>query len=148
AFPAGSAMSTARPDEPGGPVTVRLTPPSEGVNTLEVQAVDGAGNVSEPTRYFIRVGSPAGDVARWKLDDPVGSMTAEAAAGGVPAWVKPGATFGAEGPSGTTAAGAAAFDGSSGAGLVAETTAVDSTKTFTVSAWVRPEDTDRGMTAV
>ena len=145
---AGAAVSTARPDERGGPVTVRLTPPSPGVTTLEVQSVDGAGNVSEPTRYFIRVGSPAGDVARWKLDDPAGSVTAEAAAGGVPARATAGVTFGAEGPSGTTAVGAAAFDGSYGAGLVAETTAADSTKTFAVSAWVRPEDTDRGMTAV
>ncbi|WP_406290496.1 LamG domain-containing protein [Streptomyces sp. NBC_00209] len=148
AFGVGAALATARPDEPGGPVTVRLTPPSPGVTTLEVQSVDGAGNVSEPTRYFIRVGSPAGDVARWKLDDPVGSVSAEAAVGGIPAWVKAGVTFGAEGPSGTTAVGAAAFDGSYSAGLVAETTAADATKTFAVSAWVRPEDTDRGMTAV
>lgn len=148
AFGVGAAPATARPDEPGGPATVRLTPPSPGVTTLEVQSVDGEGNVSEPTRYTIRVGSPAGDVARWKLDDPVGSMSAEAAAGGTPAWVKPGVTFGAEGPSGTTAIGAAGFDGSYGAGLVAEATAADSTKTFAVSAWVRPEDIGRGMTAV
>ncbi|WP_327713286.1 LamG domain-containing protein (plasmid) [Streptomyces sp. NBC_00464] len=148
AFGVGAVAATARPDERGGPVTVRLTPPSPGVTTLEVQSVDGAGNVSEPTRYTILVGSPAGDVARWKLDDPVGSMSAEAAAGGTPAWLKAGVTFGAEGPSGTTAVGAAAFDGSYGAGLVAETGAADSTKTFTVSAWVRPEETDLGMTAV
>lgn len=146
-FGAG-APATVRPGEPGAPVTVRLTPPSPGVTTLEVQAVDEAGNVSEPTRYTIRVASPAGDVARWRLDDAVGSVRAEAAVGGPPAWVGPGVTFGAEGPSGTTATAAAAFDGSYGAYLVAEATAADSTKTFAVSAWVRPEDVDRGMTAI
>ncbi|MFD9751734.1 LamG domain-containing protein [[Kitasatospora] papulosa] len=148
AFGVGAVLATARPDQRGGPVTVRLTPPSPGVTTLQVQSVDWAGNVSEPTRHTIRVGSPAGDVARWKLDDPVGAVSAEAAAGGTPARVKAGVTFGAEGPSGTTAVGAAAFDGSYGTGLVAETTAADSTRTFAVSAWVRPEDIDRDMTAV
>ncbi|MFF1464743.1 LamG-like jellyroll fold domain-containing protein [Streptomyces sp. NPDC058330] len=144
----GGATTTVRPDEPGAPVTVRLTPPSSGAVLLEVQALDAAGNVSAPTRHTIRVASPADSVARWKLADPAGSLFAEEAAGGQSAWAWPGVTFGADGPSGTSATAAAAFDGSYANGLRAEVTAADPTSTYTVSAWVRPEDTDRGMTAV
>ncbi|WP_406411974.1 LamG domain-containing protein [Streptomyces halstedii] len=144
----GGATETVRPEKPGASVTVRLTPPSPGLLQLEVQALDEAGNISAPTRYTIRVASPADSVARWKLDDPAGSLFAGEASGGQSAWAWHGVTFGADGPSGTSATGAVTLDGTYATGLRAETTAADPTGTYSVSAWVRPEDVDRGMTAV
>ncbi|GAA4801920.1 hypothetical protein GCM10023220_33560 [Streptomyces ziwulingensis] len=142
------AARTARPEEPGGPVTVRLSPSSPGVKILEVQARDGAGNLSAPTRYTLRIASPADSVARWKLDDAAGSQAAAEASGGQSAWAGQGVTFGAEGPTGTSVTGAATLGGEYDGWLRAEVEAADPAKTFAVSAWVRPEDVDRGMTAV
>ncbi|MEQ4193220.1 MULTISPECIES: LamG domain-containing protein [Streptomyces] len=139
---------TLRPEEPGQPVTVRLTPPEPGTVALEVQAFDAAGNSSVPTHHTIRVASAAGPVARWKLDEPAGSPRAEEAAGGPYAWAERGVTFGADAPTGTSLTSAATVDGSYGAGLRAETTPAQPSGTFAVSAWVRPDDLGRAMTAV
>jgi hypothetical protein len=146
----GGAQAVARADGPGAPVTVRLTPPGTGVTVLEVQSADAAGNLSAPTRYTLRIASAADSVARWRLDDAAGSLSAAETSGGPSAWAGPGESvaFGAEAPTGTQLTGAVSLDGSYGVGLRAETTAADPAATFSVSAWVRPEDIDRTMTAV
>lgn len=144
----GGKQQTARPKEPGGPVELRWMPESSGVHGLSVQAVDRAGNASEPATYQFRVASGRTPVARWKLADPVGSARADAEAGGRPAEAGGAVVFGADGPARTDVRSAVRLDGSDGAYLTSDASAVDTGKAFAVSAWVRSEQVGRDMTAV
>lgn len=58
----GGPLMSAEPDEPGGPVSIRLLPTVSGTSWLAVQAYDRAGNASPPTNYYFRVKS-AGEVS-------------------------------------------------------------------------------------
>jgi RHS repeat-associated protein len=51
--------TSAGPPSPGGPVTVRLRPATNGPHTLYVRTQDRAGNVSSVTAYAFFVGSVA-----------------------------------------------------------------------------------------
>ncbi|MGW6062366.1 LamG-like jellyroll fold domain-containing protein [Streptomyces sp. NPDC055189] len=144
----GGKQQTARPKEPGGPVELRWMPESSGVYGLQVQAIDRAGNASEPANHQFRVASGRTAVARWKLADPAGSGRAEAAAGGRPAEAGGSVVFGADGPSRTDVKSAVELDGSDGAYLASGAPAVDTGGAFAVSAWVRPGPVGRDMAAV
>ncbi|MGW6024337.1 LamG-like jellyroll fold domain-containing protein [Streptomyces sp. NPDC055099] len=144
----GEKRRTAEPKEPGGPVELRWMPKSSGVHQLSVQAIDRAGNASGPVNYVFRVASGRTPVAGWKLADPSGSDRADATAGGGPAEAVGSVTFGAEGPSRTDVKSAVELDGSDGGHLTSGAPAVDAKKAFAVSAWVRPGEAGRDMTAV
>ncbi|MEV8318111.1 LamG domain-containing protein [Streptomyces sp. NPDC059900] len=144
----GDKQQTARPKEPGGPVELRWMPESSGVHGLSVQAIDRAGNASEPTTYQFRVASGRTPVARWKLADPAGSVQADATVGGRPAEAGGAVVFGADGPSRTDVKSAVELDGSDDAYLASGAPAVDTGGAFAVSAWVRPGPSGRDMAAV
>ncbi|MFJ5262317.1 LamG-like jellyroll fold domain-containing protein [Streptomyces sp. NPDC088387] len=142
----GGPQRTARPDQPGGPVTISHLPDRSGVAGLSVNALDRAGNTSARTDYTFRVQSGRAPVAHWPLADPAGSTTA-APENGPASRAGTGVTFGADGPRGVSPASTASLDGGDQAFLTPDTSVVAAGKTFAVSAWVRPGRTDRSMTA-
>ncbi|MFJ8537854.1 LamG-like jellyroll fold domain-containing protein [Streptomyces sp. NPDC093591] len=140
----GGPQLTARPTELGGPVTIRHLPLKGAPDYLSVRAIDRSGRSSTTTTYHFRVKSGRAPVAHWTLADAPGSTTA-AAETGPGAGAGSGVTFGASAPRGTSLASAASLDGSSHAFLTPDAPAVDTGKTFAVSAWARPAQTDRNM---
>ncbi|MFF0869904.1 LamG domain-containing protein [Nonomuraea sp. NPDC003560] len=113
----------------GGPVTVSIMPSTAGVNFLRVKALDAAGNASAVAQYLFRVkaGTPA--KAEWNMDDPAGSTTLS---GQIPATLTGNATLGIPGADGT----ALDLDGTSTYAKTAGP-ALDTTKSFSIAAWVR-----------
>lgn len=143
----GGPLISAEPDEPGGPVSVRVLPSASGTSWLAVQAYDRAGNSSPPTNYYFRVKSASTPVGEWMLTDPAGSRTA-AAKTGTSARSGVGVTFGGAGPSGTALASTAHLDGTGQGFLTPDTSVVDTRESFAVGAWVRPERTNADTTVV
>ncbi|WP_338058728.1 LamG domain-containing protein [Streptomyces mangrovisoli] len=131
-----STPQTVYPATAGGPATVRWMPPSEGPYILHVTAVDGAGNAQKPaSSYVFIVSDGRAPVAGWTLGDAKGATKAAGSSGAPDATAGSGVTFGNTGPLGSTDT-AASFDGTANAYLDAGAPAVDTGKTFSVSAWV------------
>jgi Concanavalin A-like lectin/glucanases superfamily len=129
---------------PGWPVSVKWMPPDEGPMSVEVLAVDGAGNAQlTPTSYNFNVADGRAPAAGWSLGDAAGSTQAAGTSGSPAAVAGSGVTFGAEGPLGAADT-AVRLDGTEDAYLDAGQPAVDTGGTFSVSAWVnlaeRPTD--------
>lgn len=142
-----SPATTVPASEAGGPASLTFTPTKAGRNWVDVVAVDKAENPSTVARYefLVTEGRPA--VAQWNLADRTGSADAHDESGTFSANTGPGVTFGVEGPGGKVDA-AARLDGTSGGYLDAGETVVDTSKSFSVSAWVRPTALDKDMTVV
>ncbi|WP_052423166.1 LamG-like jellyroll fold domain-containing protein [Nonomuraea candida] len=142
-----TAAGEHRPAAPGGPVTVQVAPTRAGVNFLYVKALDSAGNTSAATTYLFRVSAGSAPRAHWPLDEPAGatSLTALTRPGTAPVTTRTvgGVTTGVDGQVGTALRG----DGSSG---YAETSGpvIDTSKTYSVGAWVRMANTDQFATVV
>ncbi|MFJ6551735.1 LamG domain-containing protein [Streptomyces luteogriseus] len=137
---------TVRPERPGGPVTIPFLPLRSGPETLTVRALDRAGRSSGESSYRFFVKSGRAPVAHWPLADAKGATSADAEAG-TDAAAGSGVTFGAPAPAGTDLTATATLDGSSHGYLTSGTPAVvDPRKSFAVSAWARPAQTDRNMT--
>lgn len=67
---------------PAATPTIAYTPTAPGPQTLSVQAVDAAGNVSDARIYTFTVASPVvTGGGRWLLDEGAGAVGAEAAGG-------------------------------------------------------------------
>ncbi|MFD4524854.1 LamG-like jellyroll fold domain-containing protein [Streptomyces sp. NPDC058470] len=133
----------------GGPATIRWMPPSEGPYFLHVRAIDGAGNAQlTATTHPFLVSDGRAPVAGWTLGDARGATSAAGSNGASNAAAGSGVTFGAGGPLGSTDT-AASFDGTENAYLDASTPAVDTSGTFSVSAWVMlPSLPTENMTVV
>jgi hypothetical protein len=134
---ADSTLETKAAPSPGAPVTIRWMPPGEGVFFLRVTAIDSAGNPQEgsPTAHAFMVGDGRAPLAAWSLGDAKGSPKAVGSSGAPDASAGPGVTFGVEGPLGATDT-AVTLDGTPNAYLDAAQPAVDTSGTFSVSAWV------------
>lgn len=141
----GGRSLTVRPDEPGGPATIRHLPLRPGPDRLSVQAVDRAGRVSAAATYSFMVEAGRAPVAHWTLSDAPGSATA-AARSGPAARAGSGVVFGADAPRGTSVTSVAALDGGGQGFLSPDAPVLDLDGTFAVSAWARPASTDRNMT--
>lgn len=141
----GQTYKTVSPEKMGGPATIRFMPLKDGRDELMVEAVDRSGRPSNEASYSFLVQSGHAPVAHWQLNDAAGSTTA-AADTGVPAQAGKGVTFGGPAPAGTTLDSTAVLDGSGHAFLSPGASAVDTSKTFAVSAWVRPAEAARTMT--
>ncbi|WP_258021330.1 LamG-like jellyroll fold domain-containing protein [Streptomyces anatolicus] len=140
----GGSWVTVDSSGPGGPAMVRWMPPDEGPLSLEAKAIDGAGNAQKtPTAHVFLVSDGRAPAAGWTLGDAKGSTAAAGMSGAPAATAGSGVTFGSEGPLGPTDT-AASLDGSEKAYLDAGKPAVDTSGTFSVSAWVnlpeRPKD--------
>ncbi|CAM5744200.1 hypothetical protein STAFG_4412 [Streptomyces afghaniensis 772] len=133
---ADTTRRTVSPLSTGGPVTIRWMPPAEGSYTLHVTAVDGAGNPQKtPTSHVFLVNDGRAPVAAWTLGDAKTSTKAAGSSGAPDAAAGSGVTFEADGPLGSTDT-AASLDGTEKAYLDAGRSAVDTSGTFSVSAWV------------
>ncbi|MFF0304495.1 LamG-like jellyroll fold domain-containing protein [Streptomyces sp. NPDC004562] len=141
----GGPAGTATARSLGAAVTLPYLPLASGPKSLTVRAIDRSGRSSATARYDFNVKSGRAPVARWKLDDPAGSRTAAAEAG-TPARSGVGATFGGPAPTGTATSTTVALDGTGHGFLTPDAPATDLRRTFAVSAWARPAETDRTMT--
>ncbi|WP_405965892.1 LamG domain-containing protein [Streptomyces sp. NBC_00723] len=141
----GGPYGTVSAERPGAAVTIAYLPLSSGPTSLTVRAIDRSGRSSGESHYDFNVKAGRAPVARWKLDDPAGSRSAAAETGSA-ARAGTGVTFGGPAPAGTTNTATVGLDGSGHAFLTPDAPATDTRKTFAVSAWVRPAETDRNMT--
>ncbi|GHJ42960.1 hypothetical protein Cs7R123_03020 [Catellatospora sp. TT07R-123] len=128
----------------GGTLPISMTPPKYGLNTLYVYAKDPAGTPGPTTSYTFLVAGPSAPVAQFPLTDLRGAGYSDTVGGGTltlsgsPTWVADGRIIGAT---------SAHFDSyAAGTKTVA---ALDTSKSFSVTAWVRLSGIAAGnMTAV
>ncbi|MFC7484762.1 LamG domain-containing protein [Luedemannella flava] len=146
-----SMTSVATPAALGGSVTIEWTPTSGGPKTLYTQAVDRAGRIKNGTYQFY-VAGPSPAKARWLLNDateqadeagnPVGPVARDDTGLGNTASVD-GATLGVPGRITPGKDGqprtAARFSGTNAA--ITAPAVVDTSKSYSVSAWVKLADT-------
>ncbi|MGW2276534.1 LamG domain-containing protein [Streptomyces sp. NPDC001770] len=141
----GAGTTTVRPEEPGGPVTIRWMPEDGGLYSIGVRAVDRAGRSSTTTTHIARVSDGRAPVAHWALSDPAGAGHA-AAGTGPEARAGDGVRFGAPPPSRTGLVSTVTLDGRRDSYLTPDVPVADTEKTFSLSAWARPAATDAPMT--
>jgi hypothetical protein len=113
-----------------GPIL--LTPPHYGINTLAVYSVDGSGKTSGTTPYKFLVDAPTAAKAYWPLDTLNGHNFNDQVSGTALSttnvtWTPDARYLGAS---------AANFNGTSSS-AAATVAALDTTKSFSVGAWVR-----------
>ncbi|MGW0577633.1 LamG domain-containing protein [Streptomyces sp. NPDC002920] len=142
-----SPATTATPTAAGGSVSVQWMPTRSGRHWVDVVAVDKAENPSTKAHYEFLVSEGTPVVAQWNLADQAGDTEAHDESGEFSATAGTAVAFGADGPGGKVDK-AAHFDGSSEAYLDASETVLDTAKSFSVSAWVRPTALDKDMTVV
>ncbi|MEV4924322.1 LamG-like jellyroll fold domain-containing protein [Streptomyces roseoverticillatus] len=116
----------------GAARTIKALPGEAGLNFVTVQAMDSAGNVSEPYtyRYKVRAGQP--ERAVWSMNDTPQAKQAEGSAPARQAELHGGATPGAEGVLGTSLG----LNGKD-AYVSTDLPVVDTSGGFTVSAWAK-----------
>ncbi|MFB4262578.1 LamG-like jellyroll fold domain-containing protein [Nonomuraea sp. GTA35] len=117
--------------------TLQLLPKVVGSNSLYVRVKDQAGNYSKGSAvYRFRVAPGRAPKAHWRLNDPAGATTLAEAGGRYPARTSGTPQLGVAGSRGTAMAG-------NGTNAFARTDAavLDTTKSFTVTAWAKLPDT-------
>ncbi|MEV4539348.1 LamG domain-containing protein [Asanoa sp. NPDC049518] len=143
-----SPTTVLTPATNGGPVSVSWIPLTEAPHFVNVIAVDVAGKESDVSSCTFRVGPGAAPVGQWKLDDLAGSAQAADSVGTSPATVGSGVTFEYAGPGGP-AHRSALLDGSDAGYLTTSNVRiVDTSKPFTVGAWVKINDLSTTAAAV
>ncbi|MEH0577820.1 LamG domain-containing protein [Streptomyces sp. B21-108] len=119
-----------------------LTPDVRGVNTLTVQTWDSAGNASASYTYTFKVAPGAGPLSQWSMDEGTGTTAADAV-GGRTATLYGSATWSDHARLGKS------VQGNGTSSYAATTSAVlDTTKSFTASAWVRLTATSHDSVAL
>ncbi|MFC7707120.1 LamG-like jellyroll fold domain-containing protein [Micromonospora lupini] len=150
-----SSANSIKPSTAGGPSTIQWKPTKEGPWTINVMAVDKAGLGSSIASCTFRVGKRP-PVAQWSYSEVAGSKKAEDSLGDHDAVAGSGVTFGVPGPGGQFDT-AVALDGTYNGYLKTtldpenpEKTArvLDTSRSFTVTAWVRTSDPARRQTVV
>ncbi|HET9138025.1 LamG domain-containing protein, partial [Actinophytocola sp.] len=134
----------------GAAVTLPLTPPppkpadpgSGGLMALYVVSVDRSGRTSPATVYPFNIGSATAPVASWNLAEPAGVTTLADSSGGRDAVLSGGAT----GTPGRMLGGPTALtlDGVDDS-ATATGVPIDTTRSFSVSAWLAPAATSSGI---
>jgi hypothetical protein len=116
----------------GNTVTKALVPPQEGYNLLHVVSYDPANHASKPTDFLLNVKSGEPPIGSWSFDDGGGTTAADAATPAHPLTVYGGGIFDDAGRDGKSIR-------MDGVNDYAETptTVVDTSKSFTISAWAR-----------
>jgi hypothetical protein len=142
-----SPATTVTPAKAGGSVSVSWMPTRPGPHWVDVIAVDRAENPSTTAHYEFLVSEGKPVVAQWNLADPAGDTEAHDESGEFSATAGSAVTFGVDGPSGKVDK-AARFDGTSESYLDVGETVLDTGRSFSVSAWVRPTALDTDMTVV
>ncbi|MFB7337440.1 LamG domain-containing protein [Streptomyces adustus] len=142
-----SPATVLTPSAAGGSVSTTWMPTRSGRHWVDVVAVDKAENPSTRAHYEFLVSEGKPVVAQWNLADQTGDTEAHDESGEFSATAGSAVAFGADGPGGK-ADKAAHFDGTADSYLDADETVLDTTRSFSVSAWVRPTALDRNMTVV
>ncbi|GAB3522605.1 LamG domain-containing protein [Phytohabitans suffuscus] len=123
----------------GGSVTVWVTPTHPLENVLTVRSRDQAGNASAPYDYVFLVAEAPGPSTVWAMDEASGTTLTNGVAGGPTATIS-GAARGTGRLLGTSVSTGTdrglSFDGVNDAATTA-TAVVDTTKSFSVAAWLR-----------
>ncbi|WRZ87761.1 LamG domain-containing protein [Streptomyces sp. NBC_01007] len=127
----------------GAARTVRFRPTRSGTNVLSVQAVDSAGNVSEPTGYQFRVKAGQPTRAQWKLDDASDATQAVGSGGQRTLALHGGPALGVAGARGK----AVSFDGVDDY-LQSDIPTVDTSTGFSVSAWAKLDKMPDGAAVI
>lgn len=127
----------------GAPQTVDVLPETPGVHTLSVRALDKAGNASQPETYYFGVLNGQPQRTGWTMDESSGTALAGTGAR-IDATKGSAAVTGSPGHLGT----AAAFNGTSGSYATTQGAVLDTTKSFTLSAWVYLTDATHNRMAV
>ncbi len=127
----------------GAAKTVSFRPTRSGTNFLTAQAVDSAGNVSEPTRYTFRVKQGQPTRAQWKLDDAPDATQAAGSAGQRTLALHGAPTLGAAGARGK----AVSFDGMDDY-LQSDIPTLDTSAGFSVSAWAKLDKIPDGAAVI
>lgn len=117
----------------GASASVNLVPDQFGINVLHVYTKDSAGNQSVTHDYDFNVARGSAPIGVWHFDEGSGTVVADSSGNGHHATLGAGAVLS---PHVGRVGGSAAFDGSGGAASTSSAL-VDTTKSFTVSAWVR-----------
>jgi hypothetical protein len=126
----------------GGSAEVTFTPKTDLTHVLYVQALDSAGNRSDPRKYVFAVKPAPGNAGYWSMNDGSGTTAKDTSDGkhdatlhGDTAWV------------GEHIGGAVSLDGD-GDYLDTAVSTIDTTKSFTVAAWVYLDDNSRYHTVL
>jgi hypothetical protein len=130
--------TTANEVDANGSVDVPVTPSQSGPNTLYVRAYDKAGNPSPVQTYVFMVADLSRPVAAWNLDETDGTTAADTTGHGH-ALTLNGATFGPGYSNNGQANTTGAFSSTSSA-------IIDTSRAFSVSAWVKLEDQNSSHT--
>ena len=128
--------STVAAQALGGSATIAFTPMSPGITDLYVRSVDRAGNLGPVVDYRFFVGSGAPPVSLWSLGDGSGATAADTGSADHPLALTGNVGWSAGRIVGTSAG---AFNGSTAFGTVSGPV-VDTSRSFTMSSWVRLTD--------
>jgi concanavalin A-like lectin/glucanase superfamily protein len=120
-------------DLDGANLTLSLAPPSAGWNTLDVQSINEIGQFGTSAHFLFNAGPRPAPIGSWSFDDGSGTTAADAATPAHPLTVVNGGAFDGKG----RIAGSLALDGTNDYAEAADPV-VDTSKSFTISAWVRP----------
>jgi hypothetical protein len=135
---AGPVTTVAATGTTARTASAAYTAATDMVHTLHVKALDAAGNTTGTVDHQFWVSPSANRYSHWTFDEGAGTTVADSGGGGSslsPLKLSGAAAFGPGYPSGS----ALALDG----GAVSTTAGViDTTKSFTVMAWVKPATTD------
>lgn len=131
----GGAPVTKSFSSPTASTVVTIAPNALGVNTLTVQTANAAGETSASVTYVFRVAPGAPAVDHWTFDEGTGTSAADSA-GTHPASLSTGAAWSDLARVGK----ALATDGGTSYAVVASP-GLDTSQSFTVSAWARLTDT-------
>ncbi|WP_017589894.1 LamG domain-containing protein [Nocardiopsis ganjiahuensis] len=155
----GTCLRQAVPDEPGGSVTLTLTPRSAGPNRIYARTVDASGRSSACVSvYYFLVAPPSDPVAYFAFDEGQGNRAADLVNPDQGATLSDGVEW-VRGRVGTTGnpntdpaprmeGTAVHINGRTDGEITAEHSTVDTSGSFSVSTWVKLEGTDADHVAV
>ncbi|GIJ80109.1 Concanavalin A-like lectin/glucanases superfamily protein [Micromonospora phaseoli] len=133
----GSATTVTASGTNPKTASVTHNPTTDMVHTLSVVAKDIAGNISQTHLHQFWVSPLPNKFSRWKLDEMSGTTTADSGSGG--SALSPGTLSGSVSFAPGYLGGAASFTGTGGQ-ITMSGPVLDTTKSFTVMAWVRASD--------
>ncbi|MFG1892293.1 LamG domain-containing protein [Micromonospora sp. NPDC049051] len=144
----GGPQLTVRAASLGGSGTVWVTPNVVGENVLTVRSRDQAGNASEPYDYIFLVDNASAPKAHWAMDEGSGTTLTNRIEGGPTAALTGGGTWTDSRVLGTHKSKgkdwAVKFSGSANRASTAAAL-VNTSRSFSFSAWVRPDVTPNGV---
>jgi hypothetical protein len=129
-------------DVDGHTVTLTIAPPDDGLTFLQVQSINAIGQFSDSATFILNVGPRPGPVGSWQFDDGTGTTAADGPGLTHPLTLAGGAALDEKGRTGGSIALDGVDDLAQASGPV-----VDTSKSFSLSAWARPTGLKTGVIA-